>query len=98
VTNLLENAARHSPRGATVDVTVRDRTDAIELVVADAGPGVGAAEIDTIFEPFHSGTTAGTSGVGLAICKAAVEAHGGTIAVGDSPRGGAAFTVTLPLR
>ena len=43
-------------------------------------------------------TTAGASGIGLAICRAVVEAHGGTIAVGESPRGGASFTVTLPVR
>jgi two-component system sensor histidine kinase KdpD len=97
MTNLIENAARHSPRGASVDIMVRADARAIELVVADGGPGVSAADRATIFEPFRSGPSAGKSGIGLAICKAVVEAHGGTIDVGDSSRGGAAFTVSLPI-
>jgi K+-sensing histidine kinase KdpD len=98
VTNLIENAARHSPPGVSVEITVRAYARAVELVVADGGPGVSADDIDRIFEPFRSGPRAGSSGVGLAICKAVVEAHGGTIAVGDSSRGGAAFTVSLPIQ
>jgi K+-sensing histidine kinase KdpD len=97
VTNLLENAARHSPLGVAVDVVVRAGATSIEFVVADGGPGVHPDDVAAIFEPFRSGSTAGQSGIGLAICKAVVEAHGGTITVGDSPRGGAAFTVTLPI-
>lgn len=95
--NLLENALRHSPDGAPVVVrgTADDRT--VSITVADRGPGVAAADRATIFEPFRTGATAGTSGIGLAICKAVAEAHGGTIAVGGSPDGGAEFTVTLPL-
>jgi two-component system sensor histidine kinase KdpD len=98
ITNLIENAVRHSPPGASVDIMVRAQSGAIELVVADGGSGVSADESATIFEPFRSGPKAGTSGVGLAICKAVVEAHGGTITVGDSSRGGAAFTVSLPIQ
>jgi K+-sensing histidine kinase KdpD len=98
VTNLIENAVRHSPPGASVDIAVRADTKVLELVVADGGPGVSADDLNTIFEPFRSGTSAGMSGIGLAICKAVVEAHGGTILVGDSSRGGAAFTVSLPIQ
>jgi two-component system sensor histidine kinase KdpD len=97
VTNLLENAGRHSPPRAGIDIVLRAHGRVIELVVADGGPGVAPDQVATIFEPFRSGTTAGQSGIGLAICKAVVEAHGGTITVGDSPRGGAAFTVTIPI-
>ena len=97
VTNLLENAVRHSPAGAPIEISVQARDRTVELVVADAGPGIRREDIDTIFEPFRSGSTAGRSGIGLAICRAVSEAHGGTIAVSDSDRGGAALTVVLPI-
>jgi two-component system sensor histidine kinase KdpD len=87
VTNLVENAARH---GRTIDVRARRDGGAVELVVADDGPGVPVSDRDAIFLPFGAG------GTGLAICKAVVEAHAGTIAVGDRPGGGASFTVRLP--
>lgn len=98
VTNLLENAARHSPAGTPVDVAVRTSRRTVELVVADHGPGVPAEEVAAVFEPFRTGGATAGTGIGLAICKAVVEAHGGTIAVGDSPGGGARFTVRLPVR
>jgi K+-sensing histidine kinase KdpD len=98
VTNLLENAARHTPAGGSVTVRAQREHDEVVLVVADAGPGVAPAEVDTLFEPFRSGRNPGASGVGLAICKAVVDGHNGTIEVGDAPGGGAAFTVRLPAR
>ncbi len=97
LTNLLENAARHSPVDGTVVVeATADATD-MTITVSDEGPGIDPGQLDVIFEPFRSGPIAGWSGIGLAICKAVVEAHGGTITAGDSPAGGARFTVTLPL-
>jgi two-component system sensor histidine kinase KdpD len=96
LTNLLENAARHSPVGGVVRVTARASSGGMTMAVADMGPGIEASEVETIFRPFRSGRVAGTSGIGLAICRAIVEAHGGTIRVGDVPGGGAKFTVTLP--
>jgi K+-sensing histidine kinase KdpD len=98
VTNLLENAVRHSPPGAPVEVELGATRRSIELRVADHGPGVPEDQVAGIFEPFRSTSTGGFGGVGLAICKAVVEAHDGTIAVRGSPRGGAVFTVTLPRR
>ena len=97
VSNLLENAARHGPSGAPINVAVHRVRHGVQIVVSDRGPGVPPAERDTIFEPFQSRGAAAGSGIGLAICKAVVESHGGTIAVGDSSDGGAAFTVTLPV-
>jgi K+-sensing histidine kinase KdpD len=98
VTNLLENAARHSPEDRPVEVALRCHGDggAVELLVADHGPGVPADQMATVFEPFRS--SSGSTGMGLAICKAVVEAHAGTITVRDSPAGGAVFTVTFPRR
>ena len=100
VANLVENAIRHSPAGQSVTVRAAAATegDGVVLTVADQGPGVPPDQIESVFEPFRSGTNAGSSGVGLAICKAVVEAHGGTISVGERPAGGAEFTVTLPVR
>jgi two-component system, OmpR family, sensor histidine kinase KdpD len=100
VTNLLENAARHSPDGGTVRVRAREQGGWIEVSVSDQGPGVDPEDRDRIFEPFSRGKGSTSSGVGLAICKAIVEAHGGSIAVQSSEangRGGATFVFTLPV-
>lgn len=97
VSNLLDNAMRHSLDGTAVTVsasTVGD--DGIRIEVADRGPGVSQEDADLIFQPFRSGAIAGSSGVGLAISRAIVERHGGTIVVDDRPGGGARFVVTLP--
>jgi two-component system sensor histidine kinase KdpD len=98
VTNLLENAARHTPDGGRITIEACDEGDVVAVSVSDTGPGVRLAERTTIFEPFRTGTTANrSSGIGLAICKAIVEAHGGRITVGDALGGGARFTFTLPV-
>lgn len=94
--NLFENAARHAP-GAALDVSARERRDAVEVAVADEGPGLAAGDKERVFEKFYrAGTTPGGAGLGLAICKAVVEAHGGTIRAEDRPGGGAVFRLTLP--
>jgi two-component system sensor histidine kinase KdpD len=98
VTNLLENAARYAPPASHVRVTAAERDGMVELRVADEGIGVPDWERRRIFEPFHTGEGSRSSGVGLAICKAIVEAHGGTIDVDRTPGGGATFVVTLPVR
>ena len=96
-TNLLENAARHTAPGSAVEVSVRTTTAGVAVSVADRGPGVLAGDNDdALFEPFRPGPVTGSSGMGLAICKAIAEAHGGTIEAGPNPGGGARFTVTLP--
>ena len=96
VTNLLENAARHTPAGSAVVLTADAVPEGFTLTVTDAGPGVAPDQLAAIFEPFRSGPVAGGSGIGLAICKAIVEGHGGTITVSANPAGGARFTVILP--
>jgi K+-sensing histidine kinase KdpD len=96
LTNLLENAVRHTPAGSPVTLTAHPVPGGITVTVTDAGPGVRPDEMAAIFEPFRSGAVAGATGIGLAICKAIVEGHGGTIAVSDNPAGGARFTVILP--
>jgi K+-sensing histidine kinase KdpD len=99
VSNLLENAARHAPRGSTVRVGARLRGDGLlSVFVADEGPGIPAADRSHVFEPFWRGEGSSSSGVGLAICKAIVEAHGGSITIDSGPGRGTAFVFTLPAR
>jgi two-component system sensor histidine kinase KdpD len=97
VTNLLENAVRHSPEGSTIRVRARSKESWIEVSVADQGPGVAAEDQDHIFEPFRRGEGSTGSGVGLAICQAIVEAHGGSIAARRANGGGAELVFTLPV-
>jgi two-component system sensor histidine kinase KdpD len=97
--NLLENAARHSPPGTEILVeTTRRRgsADEIEIAVSDSGPGVPPDQRELIFELFHRGVDGGRAGLGLAIAKAFVEAHGGRVGVGATRGGGARFVLTLP--
>lgn len=96
VSNLLENAARHAPPKSTIRIGGRERSQVIEVWVDDEGAGVLPLDRHRIFEPFRRGEGSSSSGIGLAICKAIVEAHGGQIAVDGSPRGGARLCFTLP--
>lgn len=96
-TNLLENAARYAPPRSTVRVRARRVDGMVEVAVADEGPGVPDHEAARIFEPFRRGAGSRSSGIGLAICKAIVEAHGGGISLQRTPGGGATFVVCLPV-
>jgi len=98
LTNLLENAARHSPPGGTVEVGAQAFGEWIEAWVADEGPGVDLSHRDELFEPFRRGPGSASSGIGLAICKAIVEAHGGRLDVRNRETGGALFYFTIPVR
>ncbi|MBV8159374.1 MAG: hypothetical protein JO265_00470 [Acidimicrobiia bacterium] len=98
VSNLLENAARYAPPASLVRVSAEQRNGMVELRVADEGIGVPDWERRRIFEPFRRGEGSRSSGVGLAICKAIVEAHGGSIDVERTVGGGATFVVALPRR
>src|SRR5450755_2035240 len=98
--NLLENAAKYTPASTCVRIEARASGEQLRISVADDGPGIRAGQEEAIFEKFTRGSreSAVTGvGLGLAICKAIVEAHGGTIGAGNAPGGGAVFTFTLPL-
>lgn len=93
--NLLENAVRHAP-GGPIEISARERMDALEISVSDRGPGLQPADLVRVFEKFYRASAAPGAGLGLAICKAVVTAHGGTIRAENRPGGGAAFRITLP--
>jgi two-component system sensor histidine kinase KdpD len=96
--NLLENADRHGPPATviTVEATFHHH-DNVLVSVTDSGPGVKPTERQTIFDTFVRFDTGGRAGLGLAIAKAFVEAHGGHIWVEAAPAQGARFVFTLPL-
>ncbi len=98
--NLLENAAKYTPAGSPIEITGSLRSDQVVLTVEDHGPGLPKGREEAIFQKFERGTresaTAGV-GLGLAICRAIVQAHGGTIVGATRDEGGARFTVTLPV-
>ncbi len=96
VTNLIENATRHSPPRSTIRIGARPKGAQVEVWVENHGDGVIATERKRIFEAFHRSHGSRSSGIGLAICKAVVEAHGGTIGVSDAQGGGARFAFTMP--
>ncbi len=99
--NLLENALASGADPVRVVVGCApaelDGRDAVRVAVRDNGPGFAGLDREKVFEPFVTTKVRGT-GLGLAICKRIVEAHGGTIAVGDGPGPGAEILVTLPRR
>lgn len=98
VTNLLENAVRHAPADSLVQVSARTEGGVVEVAVSDEGPGIDPADAERLFQPFARGPGSSSSGVGLAICSAFVEAHGGSIFVGSGPSGGAQVAFRLPVR
>jgi two-component system sensor histidine kinase BaeS len=101
LSNLLDNALRHTPAGGTVTVTVDTRPKQVLLQVADDGSGIPEDQLEAIFERFHRADTArldtagAGSGLGLTIARAIVHAHGGTLTATSTGRG-ATFTIALP--
>lgn len=103
VWNLLSNAVDHTRAGGMVSLSARARPGWISIAVDDDGPGIPVSERELIFDRFHRTDSsrsrrAGGSGLGLAIARALVEAHGGRIQAGSSPRGGAHIEFDLPRR
>lgn len=96
VTNLLENAIRHAPPRSYIRVGGATRGGVVETWIEDEGEGVLPFERERIFEPFRTGSGSASSGIGLAICRAVVEAHGGAIHVENAESGGARFAFTIP--
>jgi two-component system sensor histidine kinase BaeS len=102
IQNLAANAVRYAPPGTAIRLAAQPHDGAVEITVADLGPGIPAEHLPHIFDRFYKADAAregvsGGSGLGLSIVKAIVERHGGSISVESGP-GRTAFTLRLPAR
>jgi len=101
VTNLLTNAIQYNQPDGEVRIKLESQNGLAVLTVADTGKGILPEDLPRVFERFYradkSRTGAGNSGLGLSICKAIVEAHGGTIEIASVTGSGSTFTVRLPV-
>ncbi|WP_135469599.1 ATP-binding protein [Crenalkalicoccus roseus] len=99
VMNILANAADAIAGQGRIRIATRSDEEGYTIEIADSGPGIPPELRERIFEPFFTTKPPGSgTGLGLAIAYTVVRSHGGTIRVGDSPAGGACFTVTVPPR
>jgi two-component system sensor histidine kinase KdpD len=98
--NLLENAGKYTPEGKPIEISARSLDRQVLVEVADRGPGIPKDEAENVFEKFYRlprDGRPGGAGLGLAICRGVVEAHGGKMWVENRDGGGAAFRFTLPI-
>lgn len=93
--NLIDNAHRHAPAGTPITVGASGEGEQVLVSVSDRGPGVAQAERPALFDGFVSSNRGGRAGMGLWICRAFVEAHGGSIWLDEPAGGGARFTFSL---
>ena len=97
--NLLENAAKYTPPASPITLTAAADADRVRVSVDDEGPGLPPGREEAIFAMFERGRKEGATpgvGLGLAICRAIVQAHGGQIHAQTRPQGGASFSFELP--
>ncbi len=95
--NLLDNAAKHTPAGAAIELAARRDGPAVELEVRDRGPGIPVGSEQRVFERFVQGHSTHTgTGLGLAVCRGITTAHAGTISAENREGGGALFRVRIP--
>ena len=98
--NLLENASKYTPAGTRITIAAEARGGDVAVSVADDGPGLPAGKEEAVFEKFARGEKESATpgvGLGLAICRAIVEAHQGTIRAQARAGPGASFVFTLPM-
>jgi signal transduction histidine kinase len=103
LTNILDNALRHTPAGGHIVLAARQTGDTIELSIRDSGPGLPPDELDRIFDRFYRADASrhradGGSGLGLAIAKSIIQAHGGQIRAESEQGNGLAVIITLPVK
>ena len=104
LTNILENALRHTPEDGRIVLSAKGVGDRVELAIQDSGPGLAAEDLDRIFDRFYrtdasrqrDGAFAGGSGLGLAIARSIVQAHGGSIVAESEPGKGLRVILGLP--
>jgi two-component system sensor histidine kinase BaeS len=103
VTNLIANSVQHTGPGDAVTVTVGETPSAVQVDVADSGPGIAHADLERVFDRFWRGDPArqrrssGSTGLGLPIARTLARAHGGDVTAASTPGEGSTFTVTLPI-
>ena len=102
VTNLIDNAIRYNVENGTVEVTVRTHGESAKLVVEDSGVGIGADDLDRVFEPFFRGDSArnrdsGGTGLGLTVTRTLIERYGGSLTCTSDAGHGTTVTVQLPV-
>jgi len=97
--NLIENALKYAPSAEPIQILARAGAGEVQVTVRDRGPGIVPGTEDLVFDKFYRGADGSTAGVGLglAICRGIVEAHGGRIRAATATGGGAEFTFTLPI-
>ena len=101
ITNLMSNAVKYTPQGGQILMNVKDSVHASVLTIEDNGPGIPESELPFVFERMYRADKSrnrntGGAGIGLAIVKSLVAAHGGTVTAENLPAQGIRFTVTLP--
>ncbi len=101
LTNILDNALRHTPEGGRILLAAQEVNDMVELSIQDSGPGLNLEDIDRIFERFYRADPSrqredGGSGLGLAIAKSIVQAHGGQVSAESEPGAGLKVKIRLP--
>lgn len=94
--NLAENALRVSPAGESIELSARATATGAELTISDRGPGLAAGEEARLFQRFQRGAKGGRVGLGLAIARGLVEAHGGALTWEPRAGGGSVFRIRLP--
>ncbi|NPV57739.1 MAG: hypothetical protein HPY76_13870 [Anaerolineae bacterium] len=99
--NLVSNALRHTPGGGVVTISARRNTAGVEVTVRDSGEGIPTEDLPHIFDQFYRGEKSrsrqtGGAGLGLAIARGIVQAHGGTIRAESAPGAGTRVIFTLP--
>ncbi len=103
MTNLIENAVRYTPLSSPIEIDAQVKDEYILISIADRGPGIPPADIERIFDKFYrvlstqNKAVRSGSGLGLAVCKGLVEAHGGRIWAENREGGGTIFFFTLPI-
>lgn len=101
LSNLIDNAVKYTPAGTQIRITAEATPDALQIVVADNGPGLPGDAIERLFEPFVRGDVMVSQpglGLGLSICRIIVEAHGGVLSARNLEEGGACFIISVPRR
>ena len=100
ISNLIRNAIVVTPKGMEIVIEIRSSVESFDITILDSGPGIPEDAIKCVFKRFYRvpGTPAGGLGLGLWLAKNIVELHAGKVSLRNRPSGGAAFTISLPLR